>query len=49
MVLLTPPTVLPGTVAGEISRLTPSRVVVMGGHGTASQEVEHALEALLGG
>ena len=44
--LLTNPTSLPTDIAAEITRLHPSRIVILGGTGTVSADVEAAIEGL---
>jgi putative cell wall-binding protein len=45
-VLLTDPATLPGVVAAEITRLSPSRIVVVGGVAAVSATVFNALQAI---
>ena len=46
-VLLTDPVTLPAATATELSRLAPSRVVIVGGVGAVSAEVEAAVRAVV--
>ena len=44
-VLLTAPTALPGPVASELSRLKPTKIVILGGTGAVSNAVKAKLDA----
>ncbi|WP_040424774.1 cell wall-binding repeat-containing protein, partial [Agromyces subbeticus] len=44
--LLTDPNALPDTITAELERLQPERIVILGGTGTISADVEALLDAL---
>jgi putative cell wall-binding protein len=48
-VLLVPGTTIPGSVASELTRLRPGRIVVVGGPGAVSEGVRAALDAFTDG
>ena len=47
--LLVTPSAIPGSVAAELARLNPDRIVILGGTGAVAPGVESQIQGLLGG